>query len=89
MRQEAQTPSGYRPVRSRTTDSDEFTPMLRTMAALPAGPGRATVGAQVVTEAMPLVRSLAARYRGEGEPLEDLVQAGALASVKAVDAWRG
>ncbi len=38
-----------------------------------------------LVELMPLVRSLAARYAGRGEPLDDLVQVGALGLIKAVD----
>ena len=34
---------------------------------------------------MPLVRSLANRYAGRGEPTEDLVQVGAIGLVKAID----
>jgi len=40
---------------------------------------------EVLVELMPLVRALAARYAGRGEPLEDLVQVGALGLIKAVD----
>ena len=40
---------------------------------------------QLLVELMPLVRSLAGRYAGRGEPLEDLVQVGALGLIKAVD----
>ena len=40
---------------------------------------------QALVELMPLVRALAARYSGRGEPLEDLVQVGALGLIKAVD----
>ena len=40
---------------------------------------------QVLVELMPLVRALASRYAGRGEPLEDLVQVGALGLIKAVD----
>jgi RNA polymerase sigma-B factor len=40
---------------------------------------------QVLVELMPLVRALASRYSGRGEPLEDLVQVGALGLIKAVD----
>src|SRR3954454_8897025 len=34
---------------------------------------------------LPLVRSIARRYTGSGEPLEDLVQAGTVGLIKAVD----
>ncbi len=34
---------------------------------------------------MPLVRALASRYAGRGEPLEDLVQVGSVGLIKAVD----
>src|SRR3954451_24455226 len=34
---------------------------------------------------LPLVRSIARRYAGSGEPLEDLVQAGTIGLIKAVD----
>ena len=40
---------------------------------------------QVLVELMPLVRSLASRYSGRGEPLDDLVQVGAVGLIKAVD----
>jgi RNA polymerase sigma-B factor len=40
---------------------------------------------EALVELMPLVRSLAARYAGRGEPLEDLVQVGAVGLIKAVD----
>ena len=40
---------------------------------------------RALVELMPLVRALASRYAGRGEPLEDLVQVGALGLVKAVD----
>ena len=40
---------------------------------------------QALIELMPLVRALAARYAGRGEPLEDLVQVGLLGLIKAVD----
>jgi RNA polymerase sigma-B factor len=45
------------------------------------------VGARdrLVEELMPLVRSLANRYAGRGEPTEDLVQVGAIGLVKAID----
>ena len=40
---------------------------------------------RLVEEVMPLVRSLANRYAGRGEPTEDLVQVGAIGLVKAID----
>jgi RNA polymerase sigma-B factor len=40
---------------------------------------------RALVELMPLVRALASRYSGRGEPLEDLVQVGALGLIKAVD----
>jgi len=40
---------------------------------------------RALVELIPLVRALAARYAGRGEPMEDLVQVGALGLVKAVD----
>lgn len=38
-----------------------------------------------LVELMPLVRALASRYAGRGEPLEDLVQVGSVGLIKAVD----
>jgi RNA polymerase sigma-B factor len=40
---------------------------------------------QALVELMPLVRALAARYAGRGEPLEDLVQVGSVGLIKAFD----
>jgi RNA polymerase sigma-B factor len=40
---------------------------------------------RALVDLMPLVRSLAARYAGRGEPLEDLVQVGSIGLIKAVD----
>ena len=40
---------------------------------------------QLIEQAMPLVRSIAARYSYRGEPFEDLVQIGAIGLIKAID----
>lgn len=40
---------------------------------------------QALVDLMPLVRALAARYAGRGEPLEDLVQVGSVGLIKAFD----
>jgi RNA polymerase sigma-B factor len=40
---------------------------------------------RVLVEFMPLVRALATRYAGRGEPLEDLIQVGSVGLIKAVD----
>ena len=40
---------------------------------------------QALVELMPLVRALAMRYAGRGEPVEDLVQVGTVGLIKAVD----
>jgi RNA polymerase sigma-B factor len=40
---------------------------------------------QLMVELLPMVRALASRYAGRGEPLEDLVQVGAIGMLKAID----
>ena len=40
---------------------------------------------RLVEEMLPLVRSLASRYAGRGEQVEDLVQVGAIGLIKAID----
>jgi RNA polymerase sigma-B factor len=40
---------------------------------------------RLVEEMLPLVRSLAAKYSGRGEQVEDLVQVGAIGLIKAID----
>jgi RNA polymerase sigma-B factor len=47
--------------------------------------GDETAREHALVELMPLVRALASRYAGRGEPLEDLVQVGSIGLIKAVD----
>jgi RNA polymerase sigma-B factor len=47
--------------------------------------GDPTVREELVERFMPLARRLAARYRGDREPFEDLVQVASLGLVKALD----
>jgi len=62
--------------------------LLRQRANLPAGhPDRAALRTRSIEAGLPLARCLAARYRGRGEPLDDLYQVAALALIKAVDGY--
>jgi RNA polymerase sigma factor (sigma-70 family) len=62
--------------------------LLRQRADLPAGhPDRAVLRTRSIEAGLPLARCLATRYRGRGEPLDDLYQVAALALVKAVDGY--
>lgn len=61
---------------------------LRQRAGLPVGhPDRAALRDRAIEAGLPLARRLAARYRGRGEPLDDLYQVAALALIKAVDGY--
>ena len=47
--------------------------------------GDADARERLVARHMPLVRSLARRYAGRGEPLDDIEQVGAIGLIKAID----
>jgi RNA polymerase sigma-B factor len=49
--------------------------------------GDAGARAELTQRYLPLARSLAARYRDRGEPMEDLMQVASLGLVKAVGRW--
>jgi RNA polymerase sigma-B factor len=69
-------------VQRRTRARERF----RQLALLPAGTLEyERVRAELIEMHMPLVRYFARRYAGRGEPLEDLIQVGAVGLVKAVD----
>lgn len=62
--------------------------LLRARAGLPAGhPRRVALRERSIEAGLPLARHLANRYRGRGEPMDDLHQVAALALIKAVDAF--
>lgn len=62
--------------------------LLLERAGLPTGhPDRARLRERSIEAGLPLARRLADRYRGHGEPVDDLHQVAALALVKAVDAF--
>jgi RNA polymerase sigma-B factor len=76
-------PPAMRPVGAGTVRD-----LLRERADLPSShPDRALLRARSIEASLPLARHLAARYRGRGEPMEDLYQVAALALVKAIDAF--
>src|SRR6185437_5766695 len=62
--------------------------LLGQRARLPAEhPDRVTLRARSIEAALPMARALAARYRGRGEPTDDLNQVAALALIRAVDGY--
>jgi RNA polymerase sigma-B factor len=78
------------PVRSGVADEAarrRLVPILfARLAQLPEGCSeRSRLRAQLVEQHLPLVRYFARRYVGRGEPLDDLLQAGSVGLVKAVD----
>lgn len=68
--------------------SGESERLLRQRDALPPDhPDRVRLRTRVIEKNLPLANSLARRYAGRGEPLEDLRQVAALALVRAVDGY--
>ena len=51
----------------------------------PSDPGGATERERLIKSHLPLVKAIARRYEGRGETLEDLIQVGALALIRASD----
>lgn len=75
------------PARSRTSwDGSDEQMMFARLTELPAGDGaRDRLRAEIARRYLGLVESLAAPYRGRGEPFEDIVGAGRVGLVKAID----
>jgi RNA polymerase sigma-B factor len=64
----------------------EMDEMLRRLAAMdPSDPARAVLRQHLVEAQLPLVHHLAQRFRGRGEPYDDLVQVGTIGLLNAVD----
>lgn len=75
------TEAGWGPA-ARARERD----LLEQLSGLPMNdPGRAPIRDELVTMHLPLVQHLAGRYRDRGEPLDDLVQAGTVGLIMAVD----
>lgn len=73
------------PAPSTGRDKVRARALFARLTELPAGPERDRVREQLVEQHLPLVRYFARRYAGRGEPMDDLLQAGSLGLVKAVD----
>lgn len=75
--------------RSEPTRDSEYAhlaPLFAQLAALPADhPDRAALRSKLVTGHLPVVRHIARRFGGRGEPVDDLEQAGTIGLLGAVD----
>jgi RNA polymerase sigma-B factor len=76
-------------VSTATDSSDDRAATLARFARLAVlpecDPERHRLREQLIEQHLPLVRFFARRYAGRGEPLDDLVQAGSIGLVNAVD----
>ncbi|MFF3499387.1 RNA polymerase sigma factor SigF [Streptomyces sp. NPDC003247] len=68
-------------------DAPDTDRAFRRLAALPPGPPRDTLRAEIVEAWLPMADRLAGRFRSRGESYEDLRQVAALGLVKAVDRY--
>jgi RNA polymerase sigma-B factor len=75
--------------RDRLGSSDEYahlTPLFKELADLrPDDPRRAALRVELVEGYLPVARHIARRFAGRGEPEDDLVQAGTVGLIGAVD----
>ena len=78
-----------RGVASSASDREDYShlaPVLAEFAALPPEhPSRDTLREKLVAGHLPVVRNIARRFGGRGEPVEDLEQAGTIGLIGAVD----
>ncbi|MFF3846318.1 RNA polymerase sigma factor SigF [Streptomyces sp. NPDC002328] len=68
-------------------DAPDTADAFRELAALPPGPRRDALRAQIVEAWLPMADRLAGRFRNRGENADDLRQVAALGLVKAVDRY--
>ncbi|MEU0744067.1 RNA polymerase sigma factor SigF [Streptomyces sp. NPDC006134] len=80
-------PTPPRAQRHPHDDAPDTADALRELAALPGGPRRDELRAEIVEAWLPMAERLAGRFRGRGESHEDLCQVAALGLVKAVDRY--
>lgn len=73
-----------RPARARSATELR---LVQIAALPPDAPERGTLRRTVVEEQLPLVHHLAQRFRGRGEPYDDLVQVGTIGLLHAVDRY--
>jgi RNA polymerase sigma-B factor len=77
---------GAGPARDVASSGGRADHLLARLAELdPADPERAGLRRQVIETQLPLVHHLAQRFRGRGEPYDDLVQVGTIGLLNAVD----
>ncbi len=82
----ADPPAWLDPCSCAGSGPDDADALLGRLAALPASsPHRSDLRQRVVESRLPLVQHLAQRFRGRGEPLDDLVQVGTIGLLNAVD----
>jgi RNA polymerase sigma-B factor len=71
---------------ARESDYADLAPLFEELAAMPADdPGRPALRGKLVTGYLPVVRHIARRFAGRGEPVDDLEQAGTVGLLNAVD----
>jgi RNA polymerase sigma-B factor len=68
-------------------DAPDTADAFRELAALPPGPRRDALRAEIVEAWLPMAERIAGRFRSRGESYEDLRQVAALGLVKAVDRY--
>ena len=74
------------PQRQHPDQYAHLAPLFRALADLPAGgPEEAAIGEERVEGFLPVGRHIARRFAGRGEPEDDLVQAGTIGLIGAVD----